>query len=45
MANLFNKKDVTDDEWIIRQALTFHGLKGKIKDENIAKICNLEENK
>lgn len=45
MTSVFNKKELTDEEWLVKQALTYHGLKGKIKDDNITKILNNEDNK
>ena len=44
MSLLFTKKDVTDEEYIIKYALTYLGMK-KIKDESVDKIIKSDENK
>lgn len=44
MSAIFNKKDLTDDEYIIKYALIYLGMK-KIKDESITKIIQSDENK
>ncbi len=42
--SLFTKKDLTDEEFLIKYALIYLGMK-KIKDENIEKILKSDENK
>ena len=44
MSLLFTKKDVTDEEYIVKYALTYLGMK-KIKDESVDKILKSDENK
>jgi len=44
MSIIFTKKDPTDDEYIVKYALIYLGMK-KIKDESITKILNIDENK
>lgn len=42
--NLFNKKDLTDEEFVLKYALTYLGMK-KIKEESIEKIMKNDDNK
>ena len=44
MSGLFNKKEPTDDEYIVKYSLIYLGMR-KIKDESIDKIFKNEENK
>lgn len=44
MSGLFNKKEHTDDEYIVKYSLIYLGMR-KIKDESIDKIFKNEENK
>jgi len=44
MSLLFTKKDVTDEEYIVKYTLSYLGMK-KIKDESIDKILKNDENK
>jgi hypothetical protein len=44
MSAIFTKKDVTDDEYIIKYALIYLGMK-RIKDEAIVKCITNDENK
>ena len=42
--SLLNQKNCTDEEFLVKYSLIYLGMK-KIKDENIEKILNMEENK
>ena len=44
MSAIFNKKELTDDEYIIKFALIYLGMR-KIKDENLTKIMNDDGNR
>ena len=39
MSIIFNKKDVTDDEYIMKYSLIYLGMR-KIRDESITKMLN-----
>ena len=43
MSNLFNKKDLTDTEYLVKYSLCYLQMK-KIKEESIQKIMTTEEN-
>jgi hypothetical protein len=44
MTNIFNKKELQDDEFIFKMSLTYLGMK-RIKDENLRKIMEHDENR
>jgi hypothetical protein len=44
MSAIFNKKELTDEDYIIKFALIYLGMR-KIKDENLTKIMNDDANK
>ena len=44
MAAIFNKKELTDDEYVIKYALIYLGMR-KVRDENVAKILNDDNNR
>lgn len=41
--SLFTKKDVSDNEFIVKYSLIYLGMK-KIKDESVVKILTNDEN-
>jgi hypothetical protein len=42
--SLFNKKEVNDEEFLVKYSLIYLGMK-KIKDESVDKILKNDENK
>ena len=44
MTNVFNKKEITDEEFIYKYALIYLGMK-KLKDDNLRKIMDHDENR
>lgn len=44
MTTIFNKKEINDDEYILKYALIYLGMR-KIKEEQIKKIMDHEENR
>ena len=44
MSAIFTKKELTDDEYIIKFALIYLGMR-KIKDENLTKLMKDEANR
>lgn len=44
MASIFNKKELTDDEYVVKYALIYLGMK-KIRDDAITKILNDDNNR
>lgn len=44
MSALFTKKELTEEEYIVKYSLIYLGLK-RIKDESILKIMQQDENK
>ncbi len=42
--SIFNKKDCSDEEFLVKYSLIYLGMK-KVKDENVDKILNADENK
>ena len=44
MAQIFNKKEPTDDEYVVKYSLIYLGMR-KVKDDSVQKIMNDDNNR